>query len=46
MTAAVILFSIGMLCLIKGGDWFVDGAVITARRFVVPGLLGLLLLHL
>lgn len=39
MTAAVILFSIGLLCLIKGGDWFVDGAVNTARRFAVPELL-------
>ena len=41
MTAAVILFSIGLLCLIKGGDWFVDGAVNTARRFAVPELLAL-----
>ena len=39
MTAAVILFSIGRLCLITGGDWFVDGAVNTARRFAVPELL-------
>ena len=39
MTAAVILFSMGLLCLIKGGDWFVDGAVNTARRFAVPELL-------
>ena len=39
MTAAVILFSIGLLCLIKGGDWFVDGAVNVAHRFGVPELL-------
>lgn len=39
MTTAVILFSIGLLCLIKGGDWFVDGAVNVAHRFAVPELL-------
>lgn len=39
MTTAVILFSIGLLCLIKGGDWFVDGAVNVAHRFGVPELL-------
>ena len=27
------------LCLIKGGDWFVDGATGIARRFKVPELL-------
>lgn len=26
MLIPVILFIIGLLCLIKGGDWFVDGA--------------------
>lgn len=35
----VILFIIGLLCLIKGGDWFVDGATGIARRFKVPELL-------
>lgn len=39
MITAVILFSIGLLCLIKGGDWFVDGAVNVAHRFGVPELL-------
>ena len=39
MTTAVILFAIGLLCLIKGGDWFVDGAVNVAHRFAVPELL-------
>ena len=29
----------GLLCLIKGGDWFVDGATGIARRFHVPELL-------
>ena len=39
MIAAAILFCIGLLCLIKGGDWFVDGAVNIAHRFGVPELL-------
>ena len=25
MLIPVVLFIIGLLCLIKGGDWFVDG---------------------
>lgn len=39
MLIPVILFFIGLLCLIKGGDWFVDGAVSIAHRFRVPELL-------
>ena len=39
MVVAVILFCAGLLCLIKGGDWFVDGAVNIAHRFGVPELL-------
>lgn len=39
MIKAVILFAIGLVALIKGGDWFVDGAVGIARRFRVPELL-------
>jgi len=39
MVLAVVLFCIGLLCLIKGGDWFVDGAVNIAHRFGVPELL-------
>ena len=39
MIKAVILFAIGLAALIKGGDWFVDGAVGIARRFRVPELL-------
>ena len=27
-----ILFVLGLLCLIKGGDWFVDGASALAHR--------------
>lgn len=39
MFKAVCLFLIGLVCLIKGGDWFVDGSVGVARRFRVPELL-------
>lgn len=39
MLKAVILFVIGLAFLIKGGDWFVDGATGIARRFRVPELL-------
>lgn len=35
----VILFIVGLVCLIKGGDWFVDGATGIARRFHLPELL-------
>ena len=35
----VILFVIGLIMLIKGGDWFVDGAAGVARRFHLPELL-------
>ena len=39
MLIPVLLFIVGLLCLIKGGDWFVDGATGIARRFKVPELL-------
>ena len=39
MFIPVILFFVGLVCLIKGGDWFVDGAVNIAHRFSVPELL-------
>ncbi len=39
MLLVVVLFMIGLLCLIKGGDWFVDGATGIARRFHLPELL-------
>ena len=35
----IVLFVIGLLMLIKGGDWFVDGASGIARRFHLPELL-------
>lgn len=39
MAAAVVLFVIGLLLLIKCGDWFVDGAGGIAQKFHVPELL-------
>ena len=36
MLVPVLLFILGLVCLIKGGDWFVDGAIGLARRFHVP----------
>ena len=39
MLVPVLLFIVGLICLIKGGDWFVDGAVGIARRFHLPELL-------
>lgn len=35
----VLLFLVGFALLIKGGDWFVDGASGVAHRFRVPELL-------
>ena len=28
MLVPVLLFAAGLVCLIKGGDWFVDGATV------------------
>ena len=39
MLKAVILFAIGLVLLIKGGDWFVDGATGIARRFRLPDII-------
>ena len=39
MLVPVLLFVIGLLFLIKGGDWFVDGATGIAHRFRIPELL-------
>ena len=39
MIVPVLLFCVGLVCLIKGGDWFVDGATGIARRFHLPELL-------
>ncbi|MDD6144274.1 MAG: calcium/sodium antiporter [bacterium] len=39
MLVPVLLFALGLILLIKGGDWFVDGATGIAHRFHVPELL-------
>ena len=39
MLIPVLLFIVGLLFLIKGGAWFVDGASALARRFHLPELL-------
>lgn len=39
MLIPVLLFAVGLVLLIKGGDWFVDGASGIAHRFHVPELL-------
>ena len=39
MLVPVLLFILGLACLIKGGDWFVDGASALARKFHLPELL-------
>lgn len=39
MLIPVLLFAVGLVLLIKGGDWFVDGATGIARKFHVPELL-------
>jgi cation:H+ antiporter len=39
MLIPVLLFIAGLLFLIKGGDWFVDGATGIAHRFHIPELL-------
>ncbi|MCD7919818.1 MAG: calcium/sodium antiporter [Clostridiales bacterium] len=39
MLIPVLLFAVGLVLLIEGGDWFVDGATGIARRFHLPELL-------
>ncbi len=39
MIVPIILLAVGFLLLIKGGDWFVDGASGIARRFNLPEIL-------
>lgn len=39
MVWAILLFLLGFVLLIKGGDWFVDGSVNIANRFHLPELL-------
>ena len=39
MIVSVLLFAVGFLLLIKGGDWFVDGATGLAHRFHLPDII-------
>jgi len=39
MLIPVLLFILGLVCLIKGGDWFVDGAAGIAKKFRMPEIL-------
>ena len=39
MLVPVIMLAVGFVFLIKGGDWFVDGASGIARRFRLPEIL-------
>ena len=36
---AVVLFIIGLVMLVKGGDWFVDGATAIAHKYHVPEII-------
>ena len=38
MLVSVVLFAVGLVLLIKGGDWFVDGATGIAKRFNLPDI--------
>ena len=38
MLISVMLFAVGLVLLIKGGDWFVDGATGIAKRFHLPDI--------
>ena len=39
LVGSLILFVGGVLLLIKGGDWFVDGSVSISKRFHVPEII-------
>jgi len=39
MGLAILLFIVGLVLLVKGGDWFVEGAASIAERFKMPHLL-------
>ena len=39
MIQSILLFAVGLVLLIKGGDWFVDGATGLARRFHLPDII-------
>ena len=38
MLQSILLFAVGLVLLIKGGDWFVDGATGIAKRFNLPDI--------
>lgn len=38
MLISILLFAVGLVLLIKGGDWFVDGATSIAKRFHLPDI--------
>ena len=38
MILSIVFFAIGLILLIKGGDWFVDGATGIAKRFRLPDI--------
>ena len=38
MILSILLFAVGLVLLIKGGDWFVDGATGLATRFHLPDI--------
>ena len=38
MLKSLLFFAIGLVLLIKGGDWFVDGATGIAKRFRLPDI--------
>ena len=38
MIVSVLLFAVGLVLLIKGGDWFVDAATGIAKRFNLPDI--------
>ena len=39
LLGSLLLFAVGVILLIKGGDWFVDSAVGIAKRFKVPEII-------
>lgn len=39
MLINLLMFALGLVLLIKGGDWFVDGATGVARRFHLPEII-------
>ncbi len=39
MLIPILLFAVGLVLLIKGGDWFVDGATGLARRLHLPDII-------